>query len=199
MSLLSPWRAHLVLLLLLAAQSLVALTWHRDRDELVAAWRRGSGQERLAALHVLTNRGEAKGFGQDFVREMLQDPDLLVREAAMGLDLAKFSLPMAQEAYLSAADFGAAARGEGPAGLGRASAGHPPEEALSHWWRAYFLHRRKVGGYIVGSGVRPRRQEVTWFLDALEDKTLPREPIGAHIRSIQLDAVRRQTTDGPRR
>ncbi len=192
-----PWRIHLILLALFAGQALVATALHRDRDALLEAWHTGDTSERLGALHVLTNRGEPRGIDQEFVLEMLGDPDLRVREAAMGLDLAKFSLPAAQENYLSAADFGAAVRRGGTAGWGQAPVNLPPTEELAHWWRAHFLHRRKVGGYIVGSTVRPRHQEIAWFLDAMEEKPPPRQALFAHIIAIHAEKVRRMEKSAP--
>ncbi|MDP6839936.1 MAG: hypothetical protein QF724_13450, partial [Planctomycetota bacterium] len=126
----------------------------------------------------------------------------LIREAAMTLDLCKFDLPMIQEAYLGARDFAAAASGRdglNDAGLGQHPPGQPPTAELAHWWRAYFLHRRKVGGYVVGSGVRPRLREVRWFLEAREERPLPRDEIQEHILAIQAKALRFKGTAGKTR
>ena len=53
----------------------------------------------------------------------------------------------------------------------------------AHWWRAYVIHRRKVGGEAVGAETRLGRAELLWFLESYSGQ-LDRPAIHAHLRTL---------------
>lgn len=169
------WWLHLACMVFLALEVAGAAWMHQSKEELESAWQRGSTQERLDALHVLTNRGrpDAQRFGSDFVAALLQEEDDRLKEAAFTIDLCKFELPELQRKYLGA---------NGP--------------DYPHWWRAYVFHHRKVGGYPVGGGGGLTRQELAWYLEALRDQVPPMDDIIAHLRRVADHSRRRQNALG---
>jgi hypothetical protein len=153
-----------VLLAELAAWGLL----HRSEEELTRAFREGSTTRRLEALHVLTNRGEIdpSSFGPSFVANLLADPDTRLREAAFTNEVCRlFAPPMTQSDY-----------SRDPSRF--------TDAELDHWWRSYVIHRRKVGGAGTPGegGLRLQRQELAWFLDAMEGRPLDRGAISGHLR-----------------
>ena len=175
MSAMTGWKPHLVCLAVLALEVGAALLAHRSPAELERVWREGSASERLDALHVLANRGrpDPTRFDNAFIEALLREPDDRLKEAAFVIDLCKFRVPEVQNAYLAVI-----------------GTDYP------HWWRAYVIHRRKVGGFRVGGGSGLRRIELAWYLDALRELPPPLEEVDAHLRRIADRSRRRQTTLG---
>ena len=96
------FRLHLLLLLVLLVEVALAFARHRSDEELERLWERGDPRERLAALHVLTNRGEPhpSRFGQDFVRRLLaEEPPIF--EAAFANEICKFEPPAIQNEVIT--------------------------------------------------------------------------------------------------
>ena len=93
----------LILLLLLGLLGAEALAWqvrHRSEKELWQLYRAGEPEEKIHALHVLTNRGRPRGFSQEFVQEMLRSEQATLREFTMTYDLTRLSGRKAQLRYL---------------------------------------------------------------------------------------------------
>jgi len=148
------WRPHLACALLLIAQCVVWALLHRTEAELESAARVGDARSRIAALHVLANRGEpAPGrFGEEFVAALLEEEDDLLRDYAFTTDVAKHAEPRLQYGALKEL----ATRPEDPA-----------------FWQAFVLHRRKIGVITGGSSARLKLQELEWYLDARAGRPLP--------------------------
>ena len=169
-----PWHLHAFCALVIAAELVFAWGRHQSDAELRVQAGAGSTQERLDALHILTNRGEPDPsmFSPESVAALLRDPDDRIREFAFTNDVCKFHVPDLQNAYL------------------RATTDYP------HWWRATLLHRRKVGGPVVGGGVTLSRVELAWYDEALRDLTPPMDAVMAHLRRISDHSRRRQSALG---
>ena len=169
------WLPHLVCCALLALEIGVFVVASDSDAEVERALAEGTVEERLAALHIATNRGEpdAARFGEAFVRSLLAEPDERLEEAAFTLDVCKFEIPELQTRILQ-----------------------KPWEATPLWWRSYVIHRRKVGGYRVGGGSGLTHQELLWYLDALRERSLPVEEIVAHLRRLGDESRRRQDALG---
>ncbi len=175
MTWMTGWKPHLVCLALLGLELGAAFGWHRSVEELERAWREGSVHERLGALHVLANRDrpDPRRFDAAFVESLFREEDDRLKEAAFTIDITKFRVPDAQQAYLK-----------------DAGTDYP------HWWRAFVIHRRKVGGHAVGGGGGLTQAELAWYLDALRDLSPPMKEVDAHLRRNSDRSRRRQTTLG---
>ena len=169
------WKPHVVCLVILGLELGLAFVVHRSQDDLERAWREGSVQERLDALHVLANRDrpDSGRFDAAFLESLFREEDDRLKEAAFTIDVCKFYVPDRQSAYLKV--------------------GGPD---YPHWWRSYVIHRRKVGGYTVGGGGGLTRVELGWYLDALHDLSPPMDEVDAHLRRNSDRSRRRQITLG---
>lgn len=158
------WLPHLVCLALLLAQAGAWAVLHRDLDELERDAAEGDARSRIAALHILTNRGEppAERFDSDFVTSLLESDDPLLREYAYTTDVCKHAEPREQYRELKLLT-------ERPSS---------PE-----FWRAFVLHRRKVGVALGGSSERLRLEEFLWYRDALAGRELPGDELLVHIEA----------------
>jgi len=136
---------HVALLALAALQVVFFGVAHRTHSELVAASREGSEHERLAALHVLANRGEpdAARFGPAFVAELLADDARpILRRFAFTNDVCKFAFPALQLEWLLARLGGA--------------------EVLPGHLLDFVVQCRKVGGESVGAASSMGALEARW-------------------------------------
>jgi len=169
------WKPHLLCLAVLGLELGLALLTHRSSEDLERAWREGSVEERLDALHILANRDhpDPKRFDAAFLEALYHEKDDRLKEAAFTIDLCKFRVPDSQREYLK---------------------GSLPD--ASHWWRVFVIHARKVGGYSVGGGTALSRVELAWYLDALRDFPPPMDAVRAHLRGIADLARRRQEALG---
>ena len=171
------WLPHLVTALVLLAELMIWGLVHRSDDELRSTFRDGSTQRRLDALHVLANRGEVEPtrFGDSFVPRLLSDPDDRMKEAAFTNEVCRvFAPPTIQSDYSrDAARFA--------------------DDDLGHWWRSHVIHRRKVGGAGTPGegGLKLQRQELAWFLDAVEGRPLDRRAMTAYLRA-RMEQTRRR-------
>jgi hypothetical protein len=167
------WRVHLILVALIGVQLSTWAVMHRTEEEILAAWENGTTRERLDAFHVMANRGplDPARFDERFVRELLGDPDTLIKELAFTNEVCKFHIPELQTRYVY--DF---------------SGGD-----MAHAWRSYVLHRRKVGGtFVVGGGVRLQWQEAQWFLDATRGRAIDERAVERHLINLMNRINRRQ-------
>ncbi len=149
------WRAHVVLLGIVVLQLVGWAASHQDEEARREAYATGDTQERVWALHVLANRGEidSEDFSVQWMRELLKEEDLLVREMAFTYDLARIRPPGVQQAYFGDHQ-----------GLDR-----------SHFVRSYLIQQRKVGGQRVGAGLKLKRQELEWLLESMAGREVPNE------------------------
>ncbi|MFT4538293.1 MAG: hypothetical protein ACI835_000726 [Planctomycetota bacterium] len=159
--LLRGWLPHLALLALVVAECAAFVAGHQSDDELRRDWNEGDRFERLWALHVMTNRGELDPdeFDPAFMRALLADDDLRIREFGFSYDMTKIRPPKIQATYYSE-NF---------------------EGTVGHRIRCYFLNARKVGGPRVGAGMKLQLDEFRWFLDSVAGRALPEGDIWFHI------------------
>ena len=167
------WWPHLLLGALLLVEVGVWRGLHRDAPALRETWRSGTGEERIAAFHVLVNRGEpaAHDFDRRTAEAMLADPDRRIRELVFTNDMQRFPNYGPHLVYL------ASARNAEPA----------------HWWRAWVIEYTKVGR------TRLLKEELGWWLDALEGRAPPMDEAVPHAlaRETQvLERARGATTEG---
>jgi len=158
------WVPHLICLALLAVECGVWGLGHRGEAELQAAARDGSPRERIAALHVLTNRGEpAPGrFDAAFAQALVDDPDELLREYAFTTDVCKHADPRPQYRYLK-------------------QLREQPSDP--RFWRGFVLHRRKIGVVTGGSSARLKLRELDWYFAALRGERLPGDEVLRYIEA----------------
>lgn len=163
----SAWRLHLVLLGIAAALLVRAVIAHvPTEDALATAFDPAApAAERIEAAHVVACRATERSerIGDALARAFLASDDELLREAALTIDLCRHALerrgdgddrpPPLQEAYVYAP--------------------LPPEGMTPHRLRSLILHRRKVGGRMVGGIGRMSSTEADWFLRTLHGAELP--------------------------
>ena len=169
------WRPHLLMgaiaLLFLAGWGLC----HQSREELWRDFESGDSGERIWALHVLSNRGEISpdDFSVDFIRRILHDEDTRVREMAFTYDLTKIRPPGVQQSFLGTL-----------------------KDQTSLLVRAYLIQQRKVGGQRVGAGLKLKRQELEWFLEAMAGQELSKSELGDYFTRRKLEiGLRKGTID----
>ncbi|MFT5050802.1 MAG: hypothetical protein ACI8QZ_002207 [Chlamydiales bacterium] len=189
------WFPHCALGLLLVLELVVARVQHQSTEQLDAARASGSVQEKLDALHILTNRAPGREpvarFGSEYgaalahevyeVYEVFETRDQRLREYAFSTDICKFEYPAWQEMLVEQR--------------------LPANAVNSHWWRSFVLYKRKVGGQIVGASLRLRMQELRWFCDALQGIAPDKAALREHMRSLDLEIRSRlkptATPEGP--
>jgi len=156
----NPWRLHVLLVLLIGAQVLVAGMLREDDEELERNVSQGTPQTQLDALHVLLASGEPdrERFGIAFAREILDAGDPRVRDLAFSNDVCRLEDPEAQIRWL-------AQNMQDPL---------PPE-----WIRAFVLQFRKVGGRTTRASLRMNRQEFEWLMS---ERELPLKTFLDHLR-----------------
>jgi len=151
------WRPHGTLLLVLVLQAAAFGCLHRSRERLEADAAAGETSERIAALHILTNRGavDPDRFGEDFGLGLLAEEDPRMREYAFTSDVCNVVSPQVHYRYLK----------------GRMDA------IDGHWWRSFVIHRRKIGVGVGGSSARITLQELEWYFDSLAGRPLPADEL----------------------
>lgn len=160
------WRPVAALVLVALGQvGLYVGVLHRSRPEIEALWREGDSRQRAWALHVLSNRGDidADDFDAPFMRELLSDEDLFVREMAFTNDLCKMRPPELQKEYL---------------------AEYIGDDA--HFLRSWILMKRKVGGAMVGGGLKIARKELEWLFMVENGIIPPLEEMQEHFSDRAL-------------
>ncbi len=146
---------HLVLSALLVLELLLAFSQRRSAEELWREAEEGTPRERVAALHVLANRGSdpaAGGVDAELARALLDGEEPLLADFAFTTDICRLIGLEPLEEHLA-----------------QRKRGGLPFEA---WLRRFLLHRRKVGGPALGAVGRLKHHEVRWFLDALGGRAL---------------------------
>jgi hypothetical protein len=158
------WRAHLLCLTVLAAQVGLWTMGHRSTARLRAEATSLPVDKRISALQILLERGEPDPglYGPELAEELLADPDPRVRELAFTTAVTKSTGTGAQLRDLNEL------RDRGPVDAA--------------FWRAFVIMRRKIGVVVGGSSGRLKRDELAWWLDALEDRAAPPEEILEYIR-----------------
>lgn len=144
------WRPVIVLAALVLFQVVAYATlFHRSEGELESMWDEGTPEERAWALHVLSNRGEVDEdrFDASFIRGLLEEEDLLVREMAFTSDMTRLWFPVTQTQYLGELQ-------------------HVEEPDMDHLMRSFFLFKRRIGV------LKLQRLELDWLL-MLEDGKEP--------------------------
>ena len=160
---LAAWRAHIVLVAVLLATLVVARARHRSDVELAELAAYGSARERIAALHVLSNRpgADAHEFGMPLARALTAEQDPLLVEFAGTIGPCRFGDIDFVEQRLIA----------------------PPSGDVAAWLRQFVFYRRKVGGKQVGGRRRLTLQEVTWMLDAMAGRALPNADVLRYVQA----------------
>lgn len=161
------WRAHIVFALLALLQLGSWFATRSSRTDLAERWEFGSPTERLAAGHVLLNRGPAAGgsLGAGIGKRLLGEEDTRLRSLAFTSDACKLAPPRAQmEAILDGLERGSPAA-----------------------FRDFVLQFRKVGGASVGASAAMGRRELEWFQEARHLDSWPPEElerIQAHLAPL---------------
>jgi hypothetical protein len=164
MSALAPWRAHLALIAVMLATTLLAALRHRSDAELEEVAASGaSALERIAALHVLACRPSAdeQRCGLPLARRLVLEQDPRLVEFAGTIGPCRFGDVGFLEQRLLA----------------------PPLGDVAAWLRQFVFYRRKVGGRQVGGRRRLTLQEVSWMLDALAGRELPNMEVLRYVES----------------
>lgn len=176
---------HLFLLAVLVVEFLLGHATRMDDDELRRTSEEGTTQERLWAWHVLANRDpDGFAFKDHHLKDLLNDPDPLIVDYAFTIDICRLiqakGLTMRQEARIRKPLKG--------------GSGVPRPDAVSEWWRRYVIFRRKVGGKPVGGHVRLQRQELAWYLQAMDGEELDEKTLvdSTNQRQLQSYAVRQR-------
>lgn len=186
---------HLLLLGLLGIEMRVWSAHHRTEEELVQLSQQGSSQERLWALHVLTNRAGLANtkFDRAYILGLLNDPDPLVADFPYTVDVCRLQPPTWQERRMSAR----LKPDETP----------PYRDGLLDWLRRYLFYRRKVGGAPYGAALRLKMPELEWLLAVMDGESLDEAEVVAYLLERKQDAAsargsrlqpskRRQNRDG---
>lgn len=154
------WRAHVVLAVLIAVEVVAGIASHRSDAELARAAEGERGAARRTALFRLAQRDE-DGPLPVADSELLASPDPLTRELAFTTALCRPGSVAARNRWLR----------------DRIDAG----ELDGDFWRAFVIHRRKVGG-VIGGSTKLKRQELDWFLDAVAGRALPIDAVAEYVR-----------------
>lgn len=180
---LAGWLPHLCLGLLALLEVGAWSRAHQSMQELREVWSSGELQERAFALHVLTNRGEPDpdDFDPAFVRGLLAQDSLRLRELAFSYDLTKIRPPKIQSNYIG---------DQLEEAKTRLAAGD--DELMTHLVLCYLVQGRKVGGPRVGGGPKLQRVELGWYLDALAGRDLPFDEIWAHVGARKVTMASRR-------
>jgi hypothetical protein len=172
------WGAHLGLLALMGAQCLVAVAVHQDAEELARAAAEGTGRERVAAMHVLANRGEPDPalYTDQRVKELMGDPDPLVVDFLYTVDICRFSRPRTAPVWQNRI-------------VNKMERMPRDPGELADLWRRFVIYRRKVGDIRLGSLRRLEQQELEWFCDARAGRPLDVEELRAHLMARFEDSL----------
>jgi len=184
----------LLVALIGAAQVGLYQARHRDEAALEALLEDGTAEERVYALHVLTNRGSTphtqRQWNRAYVIELMNDPEPLVADFAFTVDVCRMAKPVWQEARLSTR-------------LKNNFAGtNPKGETFTGWLRRFLLFRRKVAGRHMGTGMRLKNDEVRWLLSAIEGDTEALDPevifADIHQRQTRVNLARTKRMAPPK-
>lgn len=189
---------HLLLLGLAGTEIGVWSAHHRTEEQLHQLSKQGSSQERLWALHVLTNRAGLANtrFDRAYIQALLNDPDPLVADFPYTVDVCRLQSPTWQERRLSAR----LKPEETP----------PYRDGLEDWLRRYLFYRRKVGGAPYGAALRLKVQELEWLLAVMDGEQLAEDEVLAYLLERKQETAaarlyrlapskRRQNRDGAER
>jgi hypothetical protein len=97
------WRAygwHAFLLAVLVIECLAAWLLHRDRDQLLSVLEKGSEQEQVEALFILTNRNTPMDFNEDAIQGLLNTTNPLIHEWIMSANFSRFITPEFKDEYI---------------------------------------------------------------------------------------------------
>ena len=89
-----------VLVGIIVIQFAVARFLHRSEEQLWRTWAEGSSLERVAALHILSNRDQPPEFGEDFALVMVRSDRVLIRELAMTTHVTRLTGDAIQRSFL---------------------------------------------------------------------------------------------------
>lgn len=84
---------HALLLTILAGEFLAAVLLHRPDEDLQAILDDGAGRAQVAALAVLTNRGDPIDVDAAAVQRLLNSDNMLIREWTMTANFARLAPP----------------------------------------------------------------------------------------------------------
>ncbi len=158
------WRVHVLCLGVIALQATLWALGHRSSEELAETARTASGEQKVAALHLLFERAEVDPVrhGRVFAADLVADEHPLVRDFAYTTTVCKHTGPEAQ--------------------LGHLKVLRDTEQVDEDFWRAFVLLRRKIGVVVGGSSARLKLRELGWWLDAVEGRPLPADEVLQYIR-----------------
>ncbi len=157
------WVPHLVLIGLALLQVALYHSRHRDIEALREAAAQGSPRERVAALHILTNRGPTPHLERKWDRAAITPmigsgtdslEDSLLADFAYTVDICRMAKPIWQDAKISAR-------------LKGNTLGEIKGESFIEWLRHFLLFRRKVAGRHMGAMLRLKNDEVRWLITAI--------------------------------
>lgn len=155
---------HLACLGVLALQVALWALGHRSTAEVTETARTGEGAEKVAALQLMLERAEVDPvrYSRVFAHDLLLDESPLVQDFAHTTLVCKHTGPEAQ--------------------LGHLKDLRDTEQVDEDFWRAFVLLRRKIGVVVGGSSARLKLQELDWWLDVAEGRTLPAAEVLQYIR-----------------
>ena len=150
----NDWRLHSALVAVLIAQLGLWLLGHRSDDQLRAALDSPEATARIEARFLLLERGavDRDEAERTLAEALLGSPDVLEAEFAYTTAVCKYTGAKLQYGRLKE----------------RIAAG----EVDAGFWRAFVLLRRKIGVVVGGSSGRIKRQELAWWLEAVEGGSL---------------------------
>ena len=145
----NPWRLHVLLLILIGFQVLLAGALREDDERLEQDRSQGTTQARLDALHVMLAKGEPapERFGQAFASQLLASEEAHIRDFAFTNDVCRIADAEAQIRWL---------------------AQNMQDPLTPDWIRAFMLQFRKVGGRTTRASLRMNRQEFVWLMSERE-------------------------------
>jgi hypothetical protein len=93
-------RVHAVLLAIVCAECVLAAALHRTEEELQRDLRTGTPRQKVYALFVLTNRDVPESLDAERVGELVNSPEVLVREWTMTANFVRMGSTRPQAARL---------------------------------------------------------------------------------------------------
>lgn len=93
---------HLVLVAVIACEGLYYVATRTTKDVLAERLERGTPEERVHALFVLSNRGRPEMLDRESLERLLSDPDVALREWTMTSNYIRQGDVDLQEGYINA-------------------------------------------------------------------------------------------------